>query len=163
MLVYIRVWVGARFRASLRDEEDTWWVLCRRRRPGERPGEGLGRRRRRRAPNRRWQKEKATRERERARGGPTAEGIRNQVVPRTNAQIDLLRAWGSGKGTRPARRLWPANAMRKTERRERRGKGRGGLFVCFDTAQEGAPKVLSPFPRFVLEVLIWQNACSIFC
>jgi len=29
MLVYIRVWVGARFRASLRDEEGrhTWWVL----------------------------------------------------------------------------------------------------------------------------------------
>jgi hypothetical protein len=50
------------------------------------------------------EREGHARERARARG-PTAEGIRNQVVPRTNAQIDLLRAWGSGKGTRPARRL----------------------------------------------------------
>lgn len=43
----------------------------------------------------------ATRKRE--SGWRTTEGIRNQVVPRTNAPIDLCVA-GDGKGTLPARR-----------------------------------------------------------
>lgn len=69
----------------------------------------------------------ATRKRE--SGWRTTEGIRNQVVPRTNAPIDLCVA-GDGKGTLPARRQVTHDRDEEGKRKEGRGKRRCGLFVC---------------------------------
>lgn len=98
----------------------------------------------------------ATRKRE--SGWRTAEGIRNQVVPRTNASIDLCVA-GDGKGTLPARRQVTHDRDEEGKRKERRGKRRCGLFVLIH--RRGRAKcVLLPFPRFVPKVLIWQCVFS---
>ena len=88
---------------------------CRRRRPGEGPGEGLGRRRARQVVAGR---KKRPRESACARGRIT-EGIRNQVVPRTNAQIDLYVPGVLGRG-RGRRGGCDPRPRRKGERDEER-------------------------------------------
>lgn len=90
--------------------------------------------------------------RPRAGGGRTAEGIRNQVVPRTNAQIDFIRAWGfwEGDAAGAAAVTRARDEGNGKERDTRKGTRRFGCLFRY-TTREGAPKVLLRFPRFVVE------------